>query len=277
MESIVSYLSSVPDVIWAAIIASLLTLSGVTLTNRHYSKQQRAQLSHENALNQASRKFTMREGVYLAAAEELTVAFQQLTNLSSVDVAKTNPADRLAGFFIALSKASLVASDETARAISDFMIGFSGAFFDLLSKIGPIQEARTDRDIYDSAHEQHQNEVSRILASMTQFNEEAKANSDVWNALQRSLEFNMQQSEIAAESRTEAWDRLNEQKQIFLRDSLPIVKEVSKLTVPALVAIRAELGISTDIEAYRADFENRFAKIQEQLEEFLANITSDAA
>jgi hypothetical protein len=42
------------------------------------------------------------------------------------------------------------------------------------------------------------------------------------------------------------------------------------------VAIRAELGISTDIEGYRADFENRFAKLQEQFEEFLAKITSDA-
>lgn len=270
------FFSSVPDVIWAAIIASVLTFAGVLLTNRHYARQQKAQLEHERKLAEADRMFKLREGVYLAAAAEVTAAYQQLTNLSSIDVSKVNPADGLAGFFVAANQASLVASDDTVKTISEFMIGYSGAFFELLGKVGPIQEARVDRDIYDGNHQQYRNEVSRILSSMTQFNEEAKANSAVWNALERSLEFNMKEAEKAASARDDAWQELNAQKLVFLREAVPAVKAVANLAIPALVAIRNELGISTDIDAYRDDFENRFTRVQQQLEQFVSKITSGA-
>lgn len=47
MEYITSLISKVPDVIWAAIIASILTFLGVLLTNRGNQKSLSMQLDHE--------------------------------------------------------------------------------------------------------------------------------------------------------------------------------------------------------------------------------------
>ncbi len=110
METLIYYLSAIPDVIWAAIIASFLTFTGVLLTNRHFYRQQQAQLDHEKEQKEKDRKFALRQSVYLSAAEELTLAQQHLVNLSNIDLVKTGPSDYLTSFFVAATKASLVAS-----------------------------------------------------------------------------------------------------------------------------------------------------------------------
>ena len=276
METIIVFLSAVPNVIWAAIIASLLTFSGVLLTNRHYSKQQKAQLEHEKKENEAERKFELRQSVYLGAADELTMAMQHLMNLSNIDITKENPADSLTGFFVATNRACLVASDNTATAINELLATYSEAYFFLLAKTLPIQEIRTERNIQNDAYERHQAEVSRILASMTQFNEEAKADSEVWRALSKSLDFSMEQADKSADARDNAGEELNSLKFAFAKQALPELKKLSKLTIPALVAIRTELEISTDIDAYQAEFEKRQQRVTELFESFLAGIDIDA-
>ena len=276
MNILTDFLSTVPDVIWAAVVASALTFAGVLLTNRHFSKQQREQLRHDADQNEAERKFTLRESVYLATAEHVTIAYQQLANISNIDLSKINPAEKLDGFFLSVAKASLVASDDTSKAIGEFVVAYSGAFFKLIAMAIPVQDARVDRNLTDEDYQQHQNEVSRILASMTQFNEEAKADSEVWRALNQNLEFNMQEAEKAAAARNEAWTRLNSEKVAFLREVLPAMRILSDFAVPALVAMRSELGISTDIEGYRFDLIKRFEQVENQLEELIGKLSVDA-
>ena len=275
METISCYLSMVSDVIWAAIIASFLTFTSVLLTNRYYSKQQQAQIEHEKAQKDADRKHELRQSVYLSAVEELTLAQQHLMNLSNIDIAVNNPADKLTGFFVATTKACLVASDETAKTITELLTAYSETFFSLLAKTFPIQNARIDRNIQNDAYERYSAEVSRILASMTQFNEESKADSVVWNALSRNLDFNRKQADIAAEARRKSWDQLNRLKVSFAKKALSESKAIGMLTIPAIVAIRLELGIPSDIDSYHAEFKKRFSQMEVQLDKFLAEVGGD--
>jgi hypothetical protein len=86
----------------------------------------------------------------------------------------------------------------------------------------------------------------------------------------------MQEATKAATARDEAWKQLNSQKLNVLKAAMPAVKDVANLAIPAIVAIRGELGMSTNIDAYREDFETRFQRVQQQLEQFVANIAADA-
>ena len=276
MTTVICNLSMIPDLVWAAIAASVVTLTGVSLTNRHHSKQQRAQLAHEKEQNEANRKFELRQSVYLDAVEELTLAFQYLGDLASIDLAKHNAADNLTGFFVAATKASLVASDGTAKAINELQEAFARVFFSLLAKISPIQDARIERDIQDNAYEKHWAEVERISASRTQFIEDAMTDTNIWNALESGHKFNLAQAELAAEARSTAWDELNNLKIEFTRQVLTDLKDVAKYSVPALVAIRSELGIPSDIDAYYSDFEGRYIRMKVMINDLIAKLETEA-
>jgi hypothetical protein len=260
------YVSLVPDVIWAALIASGVTLLGVYFTNRHYTKQQTAQLTHEKSENESDRKLELRKSIYLAVAEQLTVANQHLMTLSDVDLANTNPAERLQEFFKSTAKASMVASDETATVLNTLVMTFSEAFFALLPELIPIQKLRIEANIQNGFYERYQGEAQRILASMTQFNEEAKANSQIWNALSNNLNFNVEQSAKAAEARNVANKNLYRLKQDYSKKSFVWLKSVADATPAVLVSIRKEMDISTDINAYKDELERRFVRMSELLE-----------
>ena len=72
--SLAAIAANVPDTVWAAIVASGITLFGVHFANRNSRKQLRMQLDH--ATNEATRKrtFEMRQTVYLGGAEAIARA-----------------------------------------------------------------------------------------------------------------------------------------------------------------------------------------------------------
>lgn len=275
METLLCYIASVPDTIWAAIIAATITLLGVYLTNRHYANQQTKQLEHERDENERNRKLDLRKYVYLEAAEELVVAIQHVMNLSRIDLTKVNPADELENFFKSTAKASLVASDETASKINHLLSAFNETFFSLLPELKPIQDARTKRDIENNLYERHQAEVNRILATMAQFNEEAKADPNIWNALSSSFDFNSEQAAKAADTRNTAWTELNTQKQIFAKKAITQIKDVAALIPIVLTAIRSELDIPTDIHMYEQELNQRYNRADELLDELFKKIKDE--
>ena len=49
MQEIIALLKSIPDVIWSAFLASILTLSGVLISNRSNTTRLRLQLEHDRS------------------------------------------------------------------------------------------------------------------------------------------------------------------------------------------------------------------------------------
>lgn len=276
MDTFICYLSMVPDVIWAAIIASLLTLTGVFLSNRQHSKQQRTLLKHEKEQSDEERKFELRKSVYLSVAKELILAKQHLVNLCNIDLTKNNPSEKLTEFFTAAEKACLIASDDTVKSINKLLGTFMELFYSLLLKAIPIQNARAERNIQNDTFELHHGEVSRIIASMTQFNEENKADPIVWKALNNNLNFQMEMANTAKQARSKAWDDLNALKTEFVKHALSEMQPLEKLTVPTVVALRGELNIPSQIDAYHAGMEKRFSQMETMVNKFLAKLGNEA-
>src|SRR5262245_53109824 len=72
--SVLDLLKFIPDVVWSGIIASLLTLSGVLISNKSNTARLRMQLNHDAEQKERDRKATIRREVYIRAAEELVKA-----------------------------------------------------------------------------------------------------------------------------------------------------------------------------------------------------------
>src|SRR4051794_30236818 len=98
MSTIVSLFQSVPDVIWSALIASLLTLSGVLVSNWSNTNRLKLQLQHDAHEKSKERVSTLRRDVYLRVAEELVRANAHLGSLPQLDLVKTNFAAGLLDF-----------------------------------------------------------------------------------------------------------------------------------------------------------------------------------
>ena len=62
------FIESVPDVVWAAVIASIITLSGVIAANISNTNRLKLQLGHDSREKEKDRKMTLRREVYLQAA-----------------------------------------------------------------------------------------------------------------------------------------------------------------------------------------------------------------
>lgn len=267
----------IPEAVWAVLLGSFLTLLGVILTNRHHRALQLMQLEHASREDDRSRKFEARAGVFLAAAAEMAKAHQVLGNLANLDFSKENPGDLLSGFLGAANQAVLIASDEAAEAINEYLSAFMAAFFYLLPQLAPLHDAKTDRDIQDNLYETYRSEVNRILATMTHINETHNHASVDWERLNQNFEFNQARMHEAAENRSRAWEEINRLNSVFMDDIVDQSKSVARSVLPALVAIRADLDISTDIDLYGRQLEKRLAHLEELIGNFKRALGHTAA
>jgi hypothetical protein len=258
----------IPEAVWAALLGSFLTLLGVFLTNRHHHALHLMQLKHESREEDRRRKFEARADVYLAAAAEMAKANQVLGNLSSIDFSKENPGDLLSGFVGAANQAVLIASDEAAEAINDYLSAFMAAFFHLLPRLSPLHDAKTERDIQDNLYETYRSETNRILATMTHINETGNHDTVDWDRLNSNFEFNQAKMQEAGEARSKAWDEINRLNLEFMDDMVDQSKNMARSVLPALVAIRADLDISTNLDLYRRQLEKRLALLEELIGDF---------
>ncbi|CAM3826365.1 hypothetical protein VA7868_04569 [Vibrio aerogenes CECT 7868] len=68
MELIISCISKIPNVVWSAVIASLLTFLGVLWTNKGNEKRQAALLIHEENKFKFEQKISLKKDVFLEVA-----------------------------------------------------------------------------------------------------------------------------------------------------------------------------------------------------------------
>ena len=85
MDYIICYLGKVPNVMWSAIIASLLTIFGVWLTNRGNNKRQIHLLNHEKERFLLEQKMALKKEVFLNMASSFANVLDIIPNLSNLD------------------------------------------------------------------------------------------------------------------------------------------------------------------------------------------------
>ena len=265
-------LRSVPDVVWSGVIASVLTLSGVLISNWSNTTRLRIQLQHDADQKTKERTAILRREVYLKAVEELTKANSHLAGLPQSDPTKVNLADGLQGFFGAAAKLQLVAEPKTALLMNQLVASYGELMLRLMGSAMPLHGLRSDISIHDTLYNQAQSQVTRVLGEMAKFNESAQVNDRVFGALQRSLEAFQAQTAKHASDRAQAWDTFNRLNVDFCRQLLTEMRSIGEQQIPALVEIRRDLGLTTDLEAFREQMEAQWHRMSAQLQSLLQKL-----
>ena len=256
----------------ASAITSVTTLCGVWIANRNNFNVVRIQMEHDAKEKAIERTQGLRRLVYLEAVEQLTIANNHLASFSQKDPTKENLTDGFQGFMKAAAKLQLVAEPTTALLVNELVGLYGELIIRLMARIMPLYEIRSEIEIFDDLYTQNQVQFTRVLGKMTDFNESAQINDRVFNALSRSAErYNEEASKYAAKTQQARADfnKLNIElsKQLFLE-----MKDVGEKQMPVLIAIRKDLGLSAELDAFCKQLQEQQNRFSVQFEIFLQEI-----
>jgi hypothetical protein len=268
-----SFLTSIPDVIWSGVIASVLTLGGVWMANRSNTTRLRIQLSHESVEKSKQRRADLRKEVYLVAAEESVKANAFLASLPSADFSGLNAVAPLQGFFAAAAKLQMVADTNTALITSRLVGAYGQHLLEFMDLIRPIQRERFAAQLAKQYFDQTQIEIKRILAAMTALNESGKSEPDVFGALGRSLESQREMSTKFAAEQQAHLEQANAFHLGFVRHFLPAMKEIGTKTMTLMIEIRREFDIESDGQAMVMEMQAQWAVMEASADSMLRSLT----
>lgn len=261
-SDVICFLKSVPDVIWSAIVASGITLFGVMLSNKSNASRLKLQLDHDASEKSKERINNLRREVYLQAYEDIEVANLHIGNLPSRDLANLNLMSELQAITGSIARLKLVAESKTSILAGDFGVELGALFLKLLPPLTVIHAARVDIEINNSLHEDSSAEVSRVIRGMNKLNEEGRQDEVAFQSLQSSYEFNSSQARQYADARAVAYEALNVGLREYSTMLFPEMRELSKVQLKVMVAIRGDLGITCDVVDLQRQLERQWAVME---------------
>lgn len=274
-SEILEFIKSVPDVIWSALIASIITLSGVFLSNVSNNNRLKLQLQHDAEEKMKERTSALRREVYLTTAEELVKASSHLSNLPQIDVTKLNLADGFQGLFCAAARLQIVAEPKTSLLMGQLSAMYGELIFKLMTDLIPMNEAKIDIEIAESHYNQAQTEISRILSEQRKINESSEQDQSKFRTLQRSFKFEREQSDDHSAERNQGCKRFNQYNIIFQKRLLTEMKQISSKQIEVMIEIRQDLGLTSDIAAIEQHTEMQWSRMETHLNALIAVLQQD--
>lgn len=275
--SIAQLLQSIPDVIWSGIIASILTLSGVLISNRSNTTRLQTQLTHDRQEKIKERTLSLRREVYLKTVEELVKLNAYLASLPQQDIGKGNLGEGFVGFQTASARLQLVAEPRTALLALRLSGTYSELFLELMHHLMVLGEAKSDIQIADDLYTKANNEAQRILSAMTQLNETGEPDQQAFDALQRSFQFSQEQASQFAANRSAGWASFNRGNIAFMRDLFSRIREIAPQQMKLLVEIRRDLSLTGDLTEVEEEMQKQLDRMTEKLTQFLQAMESKIA
>lgn len=268
---------SIPDVIWSGIIASFLTLSGVLISNRSNTTRLKTQLTHDREEKVKERTLSLRRDVYLKATEELVKLNAFLASLPQQDMAKGNLGEGFVGFQTASARLQLVAEPQTTLLAMRLSATYGELLLDLIQHLMVLAKAKADIQIADDLYTKANNEVQRILSTMTQHNETGKPDQQAFEALQRSFAFSQEQASKFAANRSAGWAAFNQGNIAFMRHLFSRIREIAPQQMKLMVEIRRDLSLNGDLSEVEAEMQKQLDRMTEKLSQFLQSMESKVA
>ncbi len=269
---ILSYLRKIPDAVWAAILASILTLSGVLLTNRGNNKRLLAQLNHDAEERSRERQMSLRREVYLLAVEAITKAYSILMELPLADLQTESWKAEVNSISKALAKVHVVGSDETVSSSTQFSSSFSKAFLELTQKKLPLDQLKLRLNILANLIDKSSEEKDRCIALMKEFNLKGLTDQRLWDTIQHNYDFENQQASQYINEQTAILQQYNDLLIELTMNCYQKCIELGYLLVPALCSMRAEMDIPINIEQYRELIERTRAEMEKSISAFIENV-----
>jgi hypothetical protein len=212
------YFIKVPDVVWSGLLASLITLTGVWLANKNSRRQLLDQQAHATSESNLERQMQLRREVLLDAAAWANAVVLSIGNLLLL-AKPLKETEKLLALADTPTRVLATSRTNTIKAFNEILLTHTRA----LSKLTPARGKLEDTG-------RRMNELRKAL--------ERAEDDDLRDELKATIAM------------------LRVAVPEFFQEALNVARELERLQVPLIVAIREELGFPTD-----AAFVTAFEKV----------------
>jgi hypothetical protein len=277
LADLLSLLEKIPATFWGVVIGSFFSLGGVVLANRASDRRLRAQLEHDRDLKARERELSLRKDVYLAAAEAVSAGFYSVSRFADLRI----PHEDLTKHYLekapAIAKVHVVAKEETAQAVLQFVGELSATFLRLFTKRYPLVAQQQQLAFLQQQIDRFGRERDRIVELMKQYNLDGIPDPRRWDVLQRNFEFERDRVDRTIKEHDSLAASHYSQALNYMKECVSETSRLGRLVVPTIVTVRRELDLPIDEAVYRRLVDESTAKVEATLNEFLASVRSSPA
>ena len=273
-----------------AIVATRTTLHGVKLSLAASESKTKAELAHSVDQENRNREHTrteaalereldaqkdrherlieMRREVYLNAVAEAIRFHGVLGDLPKFDFSKGDSKSLIEGLAISVNRVVIVAEQSTALCAKKVHGEYMKLFMRSLVKVAPIAQLRSRLDDIARSMDNVDARRESYIESMRQFNLAQRKDQGAFQAIQVQLEINTtERSQLTSEQVTLSQQRLAAQEAFSEYVLTELRQKISRQLDELTLAMRIELELSSDPEAFHALTATTHKEIAELLAE----------
>lgn len=268
MEILIELLSKVPNVIWSAVIASLLTFAGVFITNKGNERRQSALLKHEKEKFEAENKLELKKEVFLSVASSFADVLNVIPKLMNLEFTQKDIETQIAGHSGIVAKSYLAAKEQTVAEILNFSSEVGDTLINLLKQRATVLDHKYAIEIYKSTISKANEEKDRIVSIMKEINLQGSQNNFNFDYLKQSYDSQDNIVKEISKNKEEEESILKPLHINFSRKCLEEHARLLSLLPPMTIALRKELDNDSESSVFIEALNNSITKMNSSFEKY---------
>jgi hypothetical protein len=261
---------SFPGTFWGVVFGSILSLGGVTLTNRSAEKRLRHQFENDRTLRLSEREFALRREVYLEASEAISAAIASMGRFADLNVPIAALSQVVTDKVPVLGKVQIIAGAEVLATTLDVLAEIGGLFSRLTMERMPLDLLKQKIGMLDEQIAGFRMQQGQALELMKTFNLNGDGDKRRWEVILGAHRFETDRIAGAEEEKAGLNAEMVGGQVTFARTCLQGVSALGLLSAAVAVAVRKELGFPLDEATYLGLVQAAQAKQLDAFDRFLA-------
>lgn len=259
----ISLLERIPATFWGVVIGSFFSLGGVILSNKASERRLIKQFDHERAQKNKDREMALRRDIYLAAAEAVSAGMAAIGRFPNLDMPNNEVTDEFQRKSPAISKVHVIATPETAQALSHFMGELNKVLLTLWVKRYELISGKTAISVVGNQIANFERARDGFLEQIRKNNIEGVTDKRMMDVLQQNFDFEQKRIIEAANRNVALAEELYQKQLGFAHECVIETNKLGSLITPILSAVRKELELPFDPVAYNEIIREEAVKQQE--------------
>jgi hypothetical protein len=272
VELILTALKEVPPTFWGVVIGGVISIAGIVITNRAHESRLAQQFSHDEKLKKQDREFTLRQNIYLSAAEAVSAGFQVLNSFANLDKSDDDILKPYLEKISSIAKLQIIAKEETLRAVMEFITEFNDALTSLMPDRIKLLALKNEILILDNLIQDFGKVRDEMVQRMRQYNIEGKANKQEWGAIKGNFDFEQKRIDEHLKRRSALWEDIYSRQLDLVETSYAKSAKLIDLIGPALLSLRSELDFPGDREAIELIVKSMLSRNQASISKLVADV-----
>jgi chorismate mutase len=271
-EKLLDLATTIPGTFWGVLVGSFFSIGGVMLSNRASDRRLQAQFKYERELRISDSELSLRKDIYLEATEAISAGFLSLGKMADLEIPNNDVFGKYTEKSPAISKIQIIGNENTLNAIADISSELAKAIMKLSINRMILLSKKQELTRLDELISKSEDERDRMLSLMKQYNLDQKIDKRLWDTINDNFELEQKRVSEALEKKTRLAAEFFAGQIDYTEECASESIKLSRLLVPAVIAVRHELNIPINENNYGQIIEESYAKQTEYLKDFLGKI-----